>query len=597
MAWQLFDHEGVSGMKNAIATSATSPSLESGHLEGKLNHLPRQPGVYLFKDRSNEIIYIGKAAVLADRVRSYFQKGADLSPKIRALVAHAVDLETIIAKSELEALILESNLIKRHRPRFNVVLRDDKQYPYLRLPIQDDFPRLSIVRRVKNDKALYFGPYVPTGAMRETLKVIRKVFPLATCKIEIDGKADRACLEFEIKRCMAPCTGNQSKEDYHQIVRQVRWFLEGRDQELLDSLRDEMHAMAEREAFEDAARLRDRIHSVERTLERQRVAQIGPVDQDVFGLVRAGAAADVQLLFVRGGLLIGRRDFFWADAGDVSDEELVRSTLEQLYHQAVVPPKELLVPVKIEDHALVQQWLSEKKGQAVRILVPERGVKQQLRQLAQENAMAALHEHLRLQSESREAIEELQQLLGLSAQPHRIECFDISNTMGAQSVASMVVWENGRMKKSDYRRFRLKTVEGANDFASMHEVVKRRYGGTLATKAGKVLPVPDLIVIDGGIGQLGAAMEAIANLGLPRVAVCGLAKAKGEKNERIYLPGHKSPIVLSLKSPASRLVQTIRDEAHRFAITFHRKLRSQAIFVKSEKSGVRSNHKDVKREA
>jgi len=564
-------------MKNGTTTSATRLSIESGHLEGKLNHLPKQPGVYLFKDRSNEIIYIGKAAVLADRVRSYFQKGADLSPKIRALVAHAVDLETIIAKSELEALILESNLIKRHRPRFNVVLRDDKQYPYLRLPIQDDFPRLSIVRRVKNDKALYFGPYVPTGAMRETLKVIRKVFPLATCKIEIDGRADRACLEFEIKRCMAPCTGNQTQEDYHQIVRQVRWFLEGRDQELLTSLRDDMHAMAEREAFEDAARLRDRIHNVERTLERQRVAQTGPVDQDVFGLVRAGAAADVQLLFVRGGLLIGRRDFFWADAGDVSDEELVRSTLEQLYHQAVVPPKELLLPVKIEDHALVQQWLSEKKGQAVRILVPERGVKHQLQQLAQENATAALHEHLRLQSESGEAIEELQQLLGLSAQPHRIECFDISNTMGAQSVASMVVWENGRMKKSDYRRFRIKTVEGANDFASMHEVVKRRYGGTLATKAGKVLPEPDLIVIDGGIGQLGAAMEAITDLGLSQVAVCGLAKAKGEKDERIYLPGHKSPIVLPLKSPASRLVQSIRDEAHRFAITYHRKLRSQAL--------------------
>lgn len=564
-------------MKNGTTTSATRLSIESGHLEGKLNHLPKQPGVYLFKDRSNEIIYIGKAAVLADRVRSYFQKGADLSPKIRALVAHAVDLETIIAKSELEALILESNLIKRHRPRFNVVLRDDKQYPYLRLPIQDDFPRLSIVRRVKNDKALYFGPYVPTGAMRETLKVIRKVFPLATCKIEIDGRADRACLEFEIKRCMAPCTGNQTQEDYHQIVRQVRWFLEGRDQELLTSLRDDMHAMAEREAFEDAARLRDRIHNVERTLERQRVAQTGPVDQDVFGLVRAGAAADVQLLFVRGGLLIGRRDFFWADAGDVSDEELVRSTLEQLYHQAVVPPKELLLPVKIEDHALVQQWLSEKKGQAVRILVPERGVKYQLQQLAQENATAALHEHLRLQSESGEAIEQLQQLLGLSAQPHRIECFDISNTMGAQSVASMVVWENGRMKKSDYRRFRIKTVEGANDFASMHEVVKRRYGGTLATKAGKVLPEPDLIVIDGGIGQLGAAMEAITDLGLSQVAVCGLAKAKGEKDERIYLPGHKSPIVLPLKSPASRLVQSIRDEAHRFAITYHRKLRSQAL--------------------
>lgn len=568
-------------MSHSPATSShrQTPTLESekNHLEGKLAHLPKQPGVYLFKDRSDEIIYIGKAAVLADRVRSYFQKGVDLSPKIRALMAHAADLETIITKSELEALLLESNLIKRHRPRFNVVLRDDKHYPYLRLPIHDDFPRLSIVRGVKNDKALYFGPYVPTGAMRETLRVIRKVFPLATCNIEINGTADRACLEFEIKRCMAPCTGNQSKEDYHRIVRQVRWFLEGRDQELLGSLRDDMHALAEREAFEDAARLRDRIVKIERTLEKQRVAQIGPVDQDVLGLARAGTAVDVQLLFVRGGLLIGRRDFFWADAGGVSDEELVRTTLEQFYHKAVLPPKEVLLPVPIEDQKLVEQWLSEKKEQAVRVLVPERGAKHHLQQLAQENAVAALNEHLRVQTESREAVEELQQLLGLPMQPHRIECFDISNTMGAQSVASMVVWENGRMKKSDYRRFRIKTVEGANDFASMNEVVKRRYGGSLATKAGKVLPEPNLIVIDGGIGQLGAAMEAMAGLGLSKIAVCGLAKAKGEKDERIYLPGHKTPIALPLKSPASRLVQIIRDEAHRFAITYHRKLRSQAL--------------------
>lgn len=554
---------------------AIEPS--SARLSDKLAHVPKQPGVYVYKDVHGDIIYIGKAAVLSDRVRSYFQKGADLSPKIRALVGQVADLETIVTQSELEALILESNLIKRHRPRFNVVLRDDKQYPYLRLPIHDDFPRLSIVRRVQPDKALYFGPYVPTGAMRETLKVIRKVFPLATCKIEIDGTADRACLEFEIKRCMAPCTGNQSQEEYHQIVQQVRWFLEGRDQELLTSFRETMKQLAEREEFEEAARFRDRIHNIERMLEKQRVAQVGPVDQDVVGLARAGAAVDVQMLFVRGGLLIGRRDFFWADAGEIADEELVRSTLEQFYNKAVLPPKEVLLPVGFEDQVLVQEWLSEKKGESVKLLVPERGAKHQLRQLAQENATVALQEHLRLQTESREAIEELQALLALPTIPHRVECFDISNTMGAQSVASMVVWENGRMKKADYRRFRIKTVEGANDFASMHEVVKRRYGGTLATKAGKVLPRPDLIVIDGGAGQLGAAMEAMADVGLSQVPICGLAKAKGEKEERIFLPGQKSPIILPVKSPATRLVQTIRDEAHRFAITFHRKLRSQVL--------------------
>jgi excinuclease ABC subunit C len=552
-------------------------SDQPGRLSGILNNLPKQPGVYLFKDRRGDIIYIGKAAVLSDRVRSYFQHGADLTPKNRVLYSQIADLETIVTHSEFEALLLESNLIKRHRPRFNVVLRDDKQYPYLRLPIQDDFPRLSIVRRVKQDKALYFGPYVPTGVMRDTLKVIRKVFPLATCKIDINGTAERACLEFEIKRCMAPCTGNQTKEDYHQIVKQVRWFLEGRDTELLGSLRSGMQEAAEREEYEEAARLRDQIGNIERMLAKQRVAQISAREQDILGLARLGGAVDVQMLFVRGGLLIGRRDFFWSDAHGVTDEELVRSTLEQFYAKSVLPPKEVLLPVGFDDLSLVQRWLSEKKEEAVRVLVPERGAKYELLQLAQENAAVALNEHLRVQTESSEAVEELQALLGLPQIPARIECFDISNTMGTHSVASMVVWEQGRMKKSDYRRFRIKTVEGANDFASMHEVVKRRYGGSLAKKPGKTLPEPDLVVIDGGAGQLGAAMEAMAVVGLSHVSICGLAKAKGEKDERIFLPGHKTPIILPLKSPATRLVQTIRDEAHRFAITFHRKLRSDAM--------------------
>ncbi|MDT3777446.1 excinuclease ABC subunit UvrC [Nitrospira sp. MA-1] len=564
-------------MMNADTHTPQVLSDQPGRLSGILNNLPKQPGVYLFKDRRGDIIYIGKAAVLSDRVRSYFQHGADLTPKSRVLYSQIADLETIITHSEFEALLLESNLIKRHRPRFNVVLRDDKQYPYLRLPILDDFPRLSIVRRVKQDKALYFGPYVPTGAMRDTLKVIRKVFPLATCKIDINGTAERACLEFEIKRCMAPCTGNQTKEDYHQIVKQVRWFLEGRDTELLESLRSGMQEAAEREEYEEAARLRDQIGNIERMLAKQRVAQITAREQDIMGLARLGGAADVQILFVRGGLLIGRRDFFWSDAHGVTDEELVRSTLEQFYAKSVLPPKEILLPVGFDDLSLIQRWLSEKKEKTVRVLVPERGAKYDLLQLAQENAAVALKEHLRVQSESSEAVEELQTILGVPQIPARIECFDISNTMGTHSVASMVVWDQGRMKKSDYRRFRIKTVEGANDFASMHEVVKRRYGGSLATKPGKTLPEPNLVVIDGGAGQLAAAMEAMAEVGLSHVSICGLAKAKGEKDERIFLPGHKTPIILPLKSPATRLVQTIRDEAHRFAITFHRKLRGDAM--------------------
>lgn len=543
----------------------------SSDFQSKLAHLPESPGVYLFKNEQRDIIYIGKAAVLADRVRSYFQKSADHSPKTSLLVDQVADLETMVTRSELEALILESNLVKRHKPRFNVVLRDDKQYPYVRLPIKDDFPRLSIVRRVQKDGALYYGPYTPANALRETLKVIKHVFPLATCTIDINGTADRACIEFEIKRCMAPCTGNQSKAEYHQIVKQVRQFLEGRDHELLDDLRTRMEAAAEREEFEEAARLRDRLFKIERMLEKQRITQISAADQDVIGLSRQGAAVDLQILFVRGGLLIGRKDFFWPESADASDEELVRSAIEQFYNKDGQPPRELLVPTDLEDSALIHQWLSEKRGESVRVCSPERGTKHQLVLLAEENAAAAVADHLRDEELHRQAGEELKRLLRLDKVPHRIEGFDISNTMGNQSVASMVVWEDGEMKKADYRRFKIQTVVGANDFASMKEAVTRRYGQE------DNLAQPDLILIDGGLGQLAAALEGLKAVGRERLPILGLAKARGDKDERIFLAGRKNPIALKPQSPSTHLLQHIRDEAHRFAITFHRKLRGKAL--------------------
>jgi len=549
----------------------STPFSIPSSVEAKLTHLPEQPGVYLMKNARGEILYIGKAAVLADRVRSYFQRGSDHTPKTSLMVSQVADLETIVTRSELEALLLESNLIKRHRPRFNVVLRDDKQYPYLRLPIKEDFPRLSIVRRVKKDGALYYGPYVPAGAMRETIKVIRKVFPLATCEIEIDGKAERACIEFEIKRCMAPCIGNQTSEEYHQIVKQVRQFLDGRDRELLDELRAQMESVAKREEFEEAARLRDRIFKIERTIEKQRVTQTAATEQDVIGVARQGQAVDLQMLFVRGGLLIGRKDFFWAEAAEASDEELVRSAIEQFYNKEMLPPKELLVPAPLSEATLIEAWLSDKKGEAVRIVTPERGTKHQLLLLAEENAGAALVGHLRDEETDRQAVEELKRLLRLEAAPRRIEGFDISNTMGDQSVASMVVWEEGQTKKSDYRKFKIKTVQGANDFASMQEVMIRRYGEP------EDLPLPDLILIDGGLGQLGAAMEGLRQVSRIGTPILGLAKERGEKQERIFVPGRKNPIVLTSSSPATHLLQRIRDEAHRFAITYHRKLRGKAL--------------------
>ena len=540
-------------------------------LQSKLAHLPGSPGVYLFKDEHGDIIYIGKAAVLADRVRSYFQKGTDHTPKTSLLVGHITDVETMVTRSELEALILESNLVKRHKPRFNIVLRDDKQYPYVRLPVKDDFPRLSIVRRVQKDGALYYGPYTPANALRETLKVIKHVFPLATCTIDIDGTADRACIEFEIKRCMAPCTGNQSKEEYHQIVKQARQFLEGRDRELLDDLRARMEAAAEREEFEEAARLRDRLFKIDRMLEKQRITQTSATDQDVIGLARQGSAVDLQILFVRGGLLIGRKDFFWPQSADAPDEELVRSAIEQFYNKDGQPPREVLVPTELEDAALIQQWLSDKRGESVRVRSPERGAKHQLVLLAEENAAAAVADHLRDEERDRQAGEELKRWLRLERAPRRIEGFDISNTMGNQSVASMVVWEDGQMKKADYRRFKIQTVTGANDFASMNEVVRRRYGRE------ENLVLPDLILIDGGLGQLAAALEGLKEVGRQGLPILGLAKARGDKEERIFLAGRKNPIVLRPQSPSTHLLQRIRDEAHRFAITFHRKLRGKSL--------------------
>jgi excinuclease ABC subunit C len=370
---------------------------------------------------------------------------------------------------------------------------------------------------------------------------------------------------------MAPCTGNQTRDEYHRIVKQARQFLEGRDRELLDDLRTQMEAAADREEFEEAARLRDRIFKIERTLEKQRITQTTATDQDVLGLARQGAAVDLQILFVRSGLLIGRKDFFWPTSADSDDEELLRSAIEQFYNKEGQPPKELLVPAELADAPLIEQWLTDKRGESVRVIAPERGQKHQLVRLAEENAAAAIADHLRNEELDRQATAELKRLLRLEKPPRRIEGLDISNIMGKESVASLVVWEDGQAKKSDYRRFRIRTVIGANDFASMQEVVERRYGHM------EDLPAPELIVIDGGLGQLAAALEGLRKVGQSHIPMIGLAKARGDKEERIFLPGRKNPIILRPASPIMHLLQRIRDEAHRFAIIYHRKLRGKAL--------------------
>lgn len=547
-------------------------------IQEKLQALPDHPGVYLMKDPRGGVIYVGKAHSLKDRVRSYFQKGASLSIRTESMIRHVTDIEWMVTESDLEALILENNLIKRHKPRYNVILRDDKNYPFLRLYMDDKFPRIEVVRRIRQDGALYFGPYVPVNAMRETLRVIKRVFPLATCKIDLTKGYERPCIEYEIGQCAGPCVGAVSEGDYKKVVRDVRLFLEGRDRELLRSMKRRMNEEAERLNFEEAARIRDRISGIEKVLERQRIVSAETKDMDVMGLAREGGSVDLQVLFFRGGMLVGRTDIFHEKSGDVPDEEILLSFIEQFYSRDVIIPSEIILPKEIADLALVEKWLSARKNGRVILTVPKRGKKLGMLQLAIENAQEALKGHVRKRDEKDQGAGALRQLLSLSVTPDRIEAFDISNIFGAEAVGSMVVWEQGRFQKEEYRRYRIRTVVGADDFAMMQEVVRRRYSGL--TKEGGELP--DLILIDGGKGQLNAVLEALEGFGIKDIGdivILGLAKAKGEKEERIFLPGRREAIELDMRSPATHLLQRIRDEAHRFAISYHRKLRGKEAMI------------------
>ncbi|MBI3609477.1 MAG: excinuclease ABC subunit UvrC [Nitrospirae bacterium] len=544
-------------------------------LHEKLAHFPSQPGVYLMKGRGGTLLYIGKAKALSDRVRSYFQEGAQLTPRIQHLVSQVKDLEYLVTATELEALILENNLIKKHRPKYNVVLRDDKNYPYLRLPLRGDYPRLEIVRRVKPDGALYYGPYVPTYAMRDTLRLLRRLFPLPNCNIVIDGTAERACIEFEIKRCLAPCTGHQNRKDYREMMGQVRLFLEGKDNELLKVLKNRMEIEAARLNFEEAARLRDQVVHIERTLERQRITTTDFADLDVIAAARGGEALDFQVLFIRGGMMVGRKDFFMTGLGDLPEEDLYGTFIQQFYNKEGLVPPEVVTAVAPVESDLLERWLSEKRGASVRLTAPQRGKAMQLVQLALENARVSLEEHLRVRQAGTAASQELQRILGLRRLPLRIEAFDISNIMGDQAVGSRVVWEDNRPKKAAYRKFKIRTIQGANDFGMMKEVLVRWY----ARARDREEPLPDLIVIDGGKGQLSAAIEAMRIVGITDRDVIGLAKEKGEKFERVFLPGRSESVPLDPASPVTHLLQRIRDEAHRFAITYHRKLRGRELVL------------------
>ena len=544
-------------------------------IKEKLQVLPDLPGVYLMKNQRGTVLYVGKAHSLKDRVRSYFQKGASLSPRIESLVQHIADIEWIVTGSDLEAFILESNLIKKYRPRYNILLRDDKNYPFLRLAVEDNFPRITVVRRIKKDGALYFGPYVPAGAMRETLRIIKRIFPLATCKIDLNKRYDRPCIEYEIGRCIGPCVGASTIDGYKKVVRDVRLFLEGKDKELLREMRRRMSVESEKLNFEEAAKIRDRIFNIETVMERQRIVSAETKDIDVIGMARDSEGVDLQVLFFRGGMLVGRKDIFHEKADGISDDEILSSFIEQYYSREVLIPHSILIPVKLPDAEVIVNWLSGLRNSRVEIIMPRRGKKLGMLRLAIENAREAIKGHNRKAGEKDKEAEELQGLLGLAIIPGRIEAFDISNIFGAEAVGSLVVWQDGRLLREGYRHYKIKTVTGADDFAMMGEVVNRRYSGV---KTGKV-ELPDLIVIDGGKGQLNSAIDVLDGLGIRDIAIIGLAKAKEDKVDRVFLPGASEAIELDNRSAATHLLQRIRDEAHRFAITYHRKLRGKEAML------------------
>ncbi len=542
----------------------------SDNIKNALAVLPEKPGVYLMHDASGKVIYVGKAVVLKNRVRSYFRNLASHTPKVKAMVAKIAEIETIVTSSEVEALILECNLIKKYRPRYNISLKDDKTYPYLKVTLQEDFPRLYVTRRHMRDGARYYGPYADAGAMHATVKLLRSMFPLRTCR---KMNVDRPCLNYHIKRCLAPCAGYISKADYHKMIKSVCMVLDGRTTELERDLKQQMQEVADNYAFEEAARLRDQLQAVARLNEAQKAVTNNGGDMDIFGMGQDMTGLCVQLFFVRKGKLIGRDNFFMPDGGD-TPQEVMTAFVKQYYNEATFIPKEVVLPYLPEEDEkqLIETWLADKAQRRVELLLPQRGVKKDLLKLANENAVKLLNERLRKGSLSLkndlQAAEELQQALGLEHPLERMDCFDISHTQGSETVASMVVFRNGTSSKKDYRRYKIVSAEGKpDDFKSMQEVVYRRYRD--------YEDLPSLVVIDGGKGQLSSALEVIRGLGLDDLPVVGLAK----REEEIFKPHQSESIMLDRDGAALHLIQRIRDEAHRFAITYHRKLRGKRNLV------------------
>ena len=564
----------------------------SEQLRAKLDTLPTKPGCYLYHDANGKIIYVGKAVNLRNRVRSYFHGTVD-SAKTAELVRHIADLEYIVVGSELEALILEMNLIKKHRPKYNIRLKDDKRYPYIKIHYADPFPKVTVTRRMDDDGARYFGPYTSAWAVYQTLDVVRRIFPYLTCDRVITGHDPRACLFYDIKLCQGPCIGAVDQAQYRAMIDDLSRFLRGHTEPVVARLRTEMAKASEELAFERAATLRDQLLAIERVVEKQKVVTQEQMDSDVIAFARDERTACVQVFFVRAGKLIGREYFVLEGTEEAADVEVMTQFVEQFYSEAAYVPPEVVLPEDMPEAEIVGQWLRGRRGEKVLLTVPRRGVKADLVKLAAENAADTL---TTLKAEwdadtlrQEQSLSELQQALALPKPPNRIECFDISNTQGVATVAAMVVFEQGVPRKQHYRSFNIQGVDGPNDFASMREALTRRFkryldatqadgeAPSLPTRPGKkadesFMRLPDLLMIDGGKGQLGVAVEVLQELGLYDVVpVCSLAK----QQEEIFQPGRPGSVLLPRRSPALYLVQRVRDEAHRFGITAHRTRRNK----------------------
>jgi excinuclease ABC subunit C len=567
----------------------------------KIRTLPLQPGVYLYKNAEGEVIYVGKAKNLRARVRSYFQEGvAEADAKTGSLLREAVDVEYIVVDNNKEALALENNLIKQKKPRFNILLRDDKTYPYIKLTLAERYPRVYVTRRLRKDGSVYYGPYFPGNLAYRIVDLIHRSFLVPSCKVDLTRYHLRPCLQYYIKRCLGPCVQDlTTPQAYQEAVRDVQLLLEGRQTDLARSLRARMEQAAHDQEYERAARYRDMISTVSQLQEKQRIAAAEGDDMDVFGYHFENDMLAVNVFHMRGGKILDRREFFWEELPEIavpeSDEILVAqppsqgdqahvapppavqssfspgpffsALMKQIYIDQQYVPRDILSPVDFEDRAELEELLTEKRGSRMEILVPQRGEKRSLIDLAAQNAKQSFDQRFRVMKPQAKAVQEsLQDVLGLPEIPKRIECFDISHIQGAETVASMVVWEDGRMNKSEYRKFIVRTVTGVDDFASMREVVARRY----KRLRDEDKPFPSLVLIDGGLGQLHAAAQALDELGITNQPLAAIAK----KEEIIYVFGQEDdPVVLDRHSPVLHLVQMVRDESHRFAVTFHRKRR------------------------